>query len=209
MQFYDYQPAPSPRRVRMFLAEKGLDVPTVQVDLREKEQLSDAYRKINPRLTVPCLVLDDGSSIADIDAICRYFEERHPEPALYGRTPEERAAVTALNNQIEVDGVRTLADGFRNSVKGFAGRAIPGPVDVEQIPELAERGKMRAGLWLEDMNALLADREFLAGDTVTVCDISAFVAIEFAAWQKIGIAESQSHLARWHQAMAARPSAQA
>lgn len=209
MKFYDYKPAPSPRRVRMFLAEKGLEIPTEQVDLRNKEQLGDAFRAINPRCTVPVLVLDDGTAIADIDAICRYIEERHPEPPLLGRTPEERAAVTALNNQIEFDGVRAIADSFRNSVSGFKGRALPGPHDMAQIPELAERSRLRAGLWIDAMNERLADSEFVAGDAFSVCDITTFVAIEFAGWQKITIPDSHTHFARWHQAVAARPSAQA
>ena len=142
MKFYDCATAPSPRRVRIFLAEKGISIDTVQVDLRNNEQFTPAFRAINPDCTVPALVLDDGTVIADAVAICDYIEELHPDPPLIGATPQERAVVTALNRQIERDGFFAAMDAFRNTAKGLKGRALPGPHDYEQIPEL---GRARQG----------------------------------------------------------------
>ena len=166
-EFYDCATAPSPRRVRIFLAEKGISIETVQVDLRNGEQFTDAFRAINPDCTVPALALDDGTVIADAVAICGYIEELHPDPPLIGATPQERAAVTALNRQIERDGFFAAMDAFRNAAKGLKGRALPGPHDYEQIPELAERGRARIGHFFKAMNARLADREFVAGERYT------------------------------------------
>ena len=164
MKFYDCATAPSPRRVRIFLAEKGIGVETVQVDLRNNEQLTPAFRAINPDCTVPALQLDDGTVIGDAVAICQYFEETHPAPPLIGRTPQERAIVTALNRQIERDGFYAAMDAFRNAAKGLKGRALPGPHDYEQIPELAARGRVRLAHFCHDMDARLAGRPFVAGE---------------------------------------------
>lgn len=139
MKFYDCASAPSPRRVRIFLAEKGITVPTVQVDLRAGEQFGPAFRAINPDCTVPVLELDDGVKLTDAVAICGYFEERQPEPALMGAGAEERAVVTEWQRRAERDGFYAVMDAFRNSTPGFKGRAIAGPQDYEQIPALAER----------------------------------------------------------------------
>ena len=114
MKFYDCATAPSPRRVRIFLAEKGIGIETVQIDLRNGEQFTPAFRAINPDCTVPALQLDDGTVIADAVAICGYLEEMHPEPPLIGATPKERALVTALNRQIERDGFFAAMDASRN-----------------------------------------------------------------------------------------------
>src|SRR6476646_5534596 len=156
MKFYDCTTAPSPRRVRIFLAEKGVSIPTVQVDLRNGEQFSDAFRAVNPDCTVPALQLDDGTVIGDAIAICQYLEELHPAPALIGTSPQERAVVTALNRQIERDGFYAAMDAFRNAARGLKGRALPGPHDYDQIPELAARGRSRLVHFLNDMDARLA-----------------------------------------------------
>jgi len=209
MNFYDCATAPSPRRVRMFLAEKGISLPTVQVDLRNGEQFSDAYRAINPDCTVPALALEDGTVIADAIAICSYLEELHPEPPLIGTTPQERAVVTALNRQIERDGFFAAMDAFRNTAKGLKGRALPGPHDYEQIPELAERGRLRMQHFFRAMDARLAEREFLAGDRFTIADISTFVLTDLAGRAKLSMPEECVNLRRWHAAVSARPSATA
>src|ERR1043166_2026421 len=172
MKFYDCVTAPSPRRVRIFLAEKGLTLPTVQVDLRNGEQFSAAFRAINPDCTVPALALDDGTAIASAITVCGYLEELHPEPALIGATPQERAVVTALNRQIERDGFFAAMDAFRNVAKGLKGRALPGPHDYEQIPELAQRGRLRVEHFFRDMDGRLADRDYVAGSRFTIADIS-------------------------------------
>lgn len=209
MKFYDCATAPSPRRVRIFAAEKGIDLPTVQVDLRNGEQFTPAFRAINPDCTVPALALDDGTVIADAIAICGYLEELHPEPALIGRTPQERAVVTALNRQIERDGFFAAMDALRNATKGLKGRALPGPHDYEQIPELAERGRARLGHFFHDMDTRLKDREFVAGSRFTIADISTLVLIDLAGRVKLTIPAECANLRRWYAAVAARPSAKA
>jgi glutathione S-transferase len=206
MKFYDCSTAPSPRRVRIFAAEKGITLPSVQVDLRNGEQFSPAFRAINPDCTVPALALDDGTVIADAVAICGYLEELHPEPPLIGATPQERAVVTALNRQIERDGFFAAMDAFRNAARGLKGRALPGPHDYEQIPELAARGRARLEHFFRAMDSRLADREFLAGPRFTIADISTLVLTDFAAWAKLSIPDECTHLRRWYAAVAARPS---
>ena len=209
MKFYDCATAPSPRRVRIFLAEKGITVPVVQVNLREGEHLQPAFRKINPEATVPALELDDGTVINDAVAICVYFEEVHPEPPLIGRTAGERAVTIAWNRRIERDGFYAAMEAFRNATPGLKGRAIPGPDDYQQIPALAERGRARVGRFFAGMDAHLASREFVAGPCYSMADITAQITIEFAKWAKLPIPESCPHLARWFAAVSARPSAKA
>ena len=136
MKLYDCVTAPSPRRVRIFLAEKGISIPTVQVDLRNGEQFTPAFRAINPECMVPVLELDNGTKITDILSICRYFEELHPDPPLMGRTAEERAVIGSWLRRIEWDGFLAAMEAFRNSTPGLKGRALPGPETHEQIPAL-------------------------------------------------------------------------
>jgi glutathione S-transferase len=209
MKLYDCATAPSPRRVRIFLAEKGISVPVVQVNLREGEHLQPAFRKINPDATVSALELGDGTVINDAIAICAYFEERHPEPALIGRTPQERAITIACNRRIERDGFYAVMEAFRNATPGLKGRAIPGPDNYEQIPALAERGRTRVARFFAAMDAHLSSREFVAGPRYSMADITTQITIEFAKWAKLPIPDSCPHLARWFAAVSARPSAQA
>jgi glutathione S-transferase len=206
MKFYDCSTAPSPRRVRIFLAEKGISLPTVQVDLRNGEQFSPAFRAINPDCTVPALVLDDGTVIADAVAICGYLEELHPEPPLIGTTPQERAVVTALNRQIERDGFFAAMEAFRNATKGLKGRALPGPHDYEQIPELAARGRVRVGHFFRAMDARLAEREFVAGARFTIAEIATLVLIDLAGRAKLDVPQECTHLRRWYSDVSIRPS---
>ena len=209
MKFYDCTTAPSPRRVRIFLAEKGITVPTVQVDLRNNEQLTPAFRAINPDCTVPVLVLDDGTAINDAVAICAYFEETTPEPPLFGSTPQERAVTIAANRAIERDGFYAVMEAFRNATPGLKGRALPGPQDYEQIPALAERGRARIAHFYRVMDERLAAQEFVAGARYSIADISCLVMVDFAQWVKLKIPEDCAQLRRWHAAVLARPSAKA
>ena len=207
MKFYDCQTAPSPRRVRIFLAEKGLDIETVQVDLGKGEQFSEAFRKVNPDCAVPALELDDGSCISEVIAICQYLEALHPEPALLGRSAEERARVSMWNAIVEQQGLWGMMDAFRNSAKGMVDRALPGPESYAQIPELAERGRRRVLQFFTRLDKQLADNVFVAGDHYSIADISAMVLVDFAGWIKIAIPDDATNLSRWYAEVAARPSA--
>ena len=209
MKLYDFALAPNPRRVRMYLAEKGIEVPTVQINLREGEQFQDDFKNKNPQLTVPCLELDDGSVIAESIAICRYFEALHPEPALFGTTPEEQGVVEMWSRRTELEGFMGVAEALRNSSDRFNNRALTGPRNYAQIPALAERGKRRVQGFLEDLDAHLAHTEFVAGDFFSIADINAFVTVEFAAWIEERPSADMVNLQRWHQTIAARPSAAA
>ena len=209
MKLYDCTTAPSPRRVRIFLAEKGISVPMVQVDLRNGEQFTPAFRAINPDCTVPVLELDNGTRITDILAICRYFEELYPDPPLMGQSAEERAVTESWLRRIERDGFSVARDVFRNSTPGFKGRALPGPDPCEQIPALAERGRVRIQHFFAWLDARLAENEFICGPRFTVADISGMVAIDFSGWAKLKAPDHMTHLRRWHAAVSARPSAKA
>ena len=209
MKFYDCKTAPSPRRVRIFLAEKGIDVETVQVDLASGEQLGEAFRRINPDCVVPALELDDGSCISEVLAICQYFEELQPEPPLMGQGVVGRARVAMWNAKIEQQGLAPMADAFRNAAKGLKGRAVTGPEPYEQIPELAERGRQRVQQFFRRLDEQLADHAFVAGDEFSMADISAMVLVDFARWVKLDVPEDASNLARWYGEVSTRPSAAA
>lgn len=209
MKFYDCKTAPSPRRVRIFMAEKGLDIDTVQVDLGSGEQLGDAFRRINPDCVVPVLELDDGSHLTEVVAICQYLEELYPEPRLLGNSAEERARITMWNAKVEQQGLMGMMDAFRNAAKGLAGRALTGPDSYEQIPELAKRGRKRVEQFFRRLDSELADRPYIAGDSFSIADISAMVVVDFAKWVKIGVPDELVHLKRWHDEVSARPSAAA
>ena len=209
MKFYDCQTAPSPRRVRIFLAEKGIELETVQVDLGSGEQFSEEFRRVNPDCVVPALELDDGSCISEVIAICQYIEDLHPEPALLGGSPEERARVSMWNGKVEQLGLWAMMDAFRNASKGLVDRALPGPESYAQIPELAVRGRKRVLQFFSRLNDQLASNTFLAGDSYSIADISAMVVVDFAGWIKIAIPDDASHLKRWYAEVAKRPSAAA
>ena len=209
MKFYDCRTAPSPRRVRVFLAEKGINIETVQVDLGSGEQFSEAFRKVNPDCVVPALELDDGSYISEVLAICQYVEELHPEPALLGQTPEERARVSMWNAKVEQQGLWAIADAFRNSAKGLSGHAVTGPDAYPQIPELAERGRKRVEQFIYRLDGQLASNLFVAGDNYSMADISAMVVVDFAGWIKISVPDDAINVARWYAQVSKRPSAAA
>ena len=207
MKLYDCKTAPSPRRVRIYLAEKGIELDTVQVDLGSGEQFSPEFRRLNPDCVVPVLELDDGRCITEVIAICHYLEALHPEPPMFGRTPAEHAAVLMWNAKVEQLGFSAVADAFRNSTKGFVDKAIPGPDPCSQIPELAERGRARVPAFFKRIDAQLADSQFIAGDFYSVADISAMVVVDFAAWLKIAPPGDAQNLSRWYESVAGRASA--
>ena len=209
MKLFDCSTAPSPRRVRIFAAEKGLDLELVPVDLGNGEQFSAEFRAINPDCVVPVLELDDGTHVTEVIAICQYLEELHPEPALFGSTAAARAIATMWNAKAEQQGLWAMADAFRNAARGLKGHALPGPDEYEQIPALAERGRSRVLAFFSKMDDQLAQHEFLAGGRFTIADITALVLVDFAARAKIGIDDEAVYLQRWYDNVAARPSASA
>lgn len=203
---YDCATAPSPRRARIFLAEKGVQHETVPIDLRNAEQMGEAYRQINPQCTVPALRTDEGSLLTDNAAIAAYLEARYPEPPLLGRTPQDKADIASWQWRCEFDGLLAVADALRNSNPAMVNRALPGPLDYPQIPALAERGLARVKHFFATLNAHLADREFIAADQFSVADITAVVTVDFARIVRLTPDESLPHLLRWRAAMAQRPS---
>ena len=209
MKLYDCQTAPSPRRVRIFLAEKGVEVEKVEVDLSTGGQFSPAFREINPDCVVPVLELDDGTRITEVTAICHFLDEKFPEPPLFGSTPERRARSIEWNAKVEQQGFLAAADLFRNAAKGLQGHALPGPDSYEQIPELAERGRQRVVAFLQRLDQQLLHSLFVAGDEFTIADITAMVLVDFAAWSKLELPAGTDALKRWYEAVAARPSARA
>jgi len=206
MTLYDYAMAPSPRRARILLAEKGVTYETVSVDLRANEQLGDAYRAINPHCTVPALRVEDGRVLTDNAGIAAYLEARFPVPPLLGSTPLEKAEIASWNWRIEFEGLMAIAETVRNSAPAMKERALPGPIDYAQIPELAQRGLARLQHFFDALNAHLAGRETIAADRFSIADISAVVAVDFARVVRVKPGEGHPHLLRWRAAMAQRPS---
>jgi len=203
---YDCATAPSPRRARILLAEKGIAHETVQVDLRRGEQLGEAYRALNPQCTVPALRTDDGLLLADNPAIAAWAEARFPEPPLFGRTPFEKAEIASWQWRVEFEGLMPVAEALRNSSPAMVGRALPGPVDYAQIPALAERGLQRLHHFFVMLDQHLQGRDFVNGGMFSVADITAVVAVDFARVVKVRPGEQHPHLKRWRAAMAQRPS---
>ncbi|MDQ0035168.1 glutathione S-transferase [Variovorax boronicumulans] len=203
---YDCATAPSPRRARILLAEKGIAHETVQVDLVRGEQLGEAYRAINPQCTVPALRTEEDGLLTDNAAIAAWLEAQYPEPPLMGRTPAEKAEIASWNWRIEFEGLLAIAETMRNGSPALADRALPGPVNYAQIPELAQRGLARVQHFFQTLNDRLAGREFVATDRFSLADITAVVAVDFARIVRVKPGEQHPEIARWRAAMAERPS---
>jgi len=203
MKIYDSLGAPNPRRVRVFLAEKGItNVPFVQVNIATAENRKTEFLKINPMGGIPVLELDDGTHIAESVAICRYFENIKPEPPLMGVDAKDKAVVEMWNRRMEFEILAMTAASFRNTSDFFKGR-------IPQVKEYGEIAKSAALKRLEWLDTVLADREFIAGPRYTIADITALIGIDFGRTTAIKIQENQKNLARWHQAVSSRPSAKA
>lgn len=205
---YDCASAPSPRRARILLAEKGVAHETVEIDLRSGEQLGAAYRLVNPQCTVPALRIHDaGLLLTDNAAIAAYLEARFPQTPLMGISPQEKAEIASWNWRIEFEGLMAVAEALRNSAPAMSKRALPGPVDYAQIPELAERGRARVQHFLVWLNEALDSSDFIAADRFSIADITAVVVVDFARVLRIKPTElAHPHLLRWRLAMAGRPS---
>ena len=203
MKIYDFIGAPNPRRVRVFLAEKGINnVPSVQVNIASGENRKPEFLKINPMGGLPVLELDDGTLIAESVAICRYFEDLKPEPNLMGLDAKDKGVVEMWNRRMEFEVLSMAAGSFRNTSDFFKGR-------IPQVKEYGEIAKNAAIKRLEWLDTVLADREFIAGPRYTIADITALIGIDFGRTTAIKIQENQKNLARWHQAVSSRPSAKA
>ncbi|MGN6571920.1 MAG: glutathione S-transferase family protein [Pseudolabrys sp.] len=203
MKLYDSRMAPNPRRVRIFLAEKGIEVPTEQVDMMAKQHLTPEYTAINPLQRMPALELDDGTVISESIAICRYFEALRPQPALFGTGPKEVAVVEMWNRRCELNLLFSVAQVFRHTHPAMK------ELEVPQVPAWADANRPRVIDFLRILDGELAGREFVAGEHFTVADITTLCAIDFMKPTRIALPDDVAHVKRWHAAVAARPSAKA
>lgn len=210
MKLYDFPHSPSPRRVRMFMAEKGIEIEIVTVNIREGEQFDETFRMLSPNCTVPVLELDDGTAICDSLAIWRYLEEIKPEPPLLGADPVSKAMVELWLRRIDLEGYQAVVEVLRNEAERFRDHAVPGPVPFEQIPALAERGRRRIALFFDVLDERLQRSPFVAGPEFSAADIHALVTVDFArnAVQEEP-APPLAALKAWHEKVSARPSAKA
>ncbi len=202
MKIYDSKMAPNPRRVRIFLAEKGVNVPYEDVNIGSADNRKPEFLAKNAFGGVPVLELNDGTYIAESVAICRYFEEIQPEPPLFGTDAQDRARVEMWNRRMELGLFNSSTSAFRNTHAFFKGR----------IPQVAEYGQVSKEAAIKSLQALdgfLADREFIAGDRYTIADVTALCGIAFGRVSGIRISPEQKNLTLWHEALSARPSAKA
>lgn len=210
MKLYDCKIAPSPRRVRIFAAEKGIALDKVEVDLLGAENLKPPYLAINPRGLVPALQLDDGTVIDEAWSICRYLEELHPEPNLMGTDAKSRAIIDSRNRHMEIDGFLPAAEAFRNSAPPFAKRGLQGITeDVPAIPQLVERGMAGIRRFFATLERDLGKSPYVAGPRFTIADITALCVVDFVKWVKQEIPEGHANTRRWYAAVSSRPSASA
>jgi glutathione S-transferase len=209
VKLYDMRVAPNPRRVRVFLAEKGIEIPRVEINIRAGDNLKPEFLAINPRGVLPTLQLEDGTVIDEAPAICRYFEALHPDPPLLGRSALEKALVECWSRRVEFDAGQPVMDAFRNSFPPYAERAVPGRAGTAAIPELVERGKARLMDFYPAMDRRLAESEYVAGPAFSMADITLLCIADFARAVKLPTPDGLEHFARWHAQVSARPSAQA
>jgi glutathione S-transferase len=203
MKLYNTRAAPNPRRVRIFLAEKGFTVPTVEVDLARMEHKAPDYVAVNPLQRTPALALNDGTVITESIAICRYFEELHPEPPLFGTSPLERGLVEMWQRRLEFGLLGPIAAAFRHLHPAMAQMEVP------QVPAWGESNKPKVLEFIGFLDRHLADHEFVSGQRFTVADITGLVAIDFMKPARVALPEEAANVRRWHAAVAARPSATA
>lgn len=203
MKILETRTAPNPRRVRVFLAEKGIEIPFEQVDMTKGEHKSDAFTSLNKLQRVPVLILDDGTPLCESIAICRYFEELQPDPPLFGTGPLERALVEMWQRRVELGLLASVANAFRHLHPAMA------TLEVPQVPAWGEANKPRAIEMLQLLDEQLAGHRYLAGDAYSVADITAMVAIDFMKPARIARPEGLANLDRWYAEVSSRPSAKA
>lgn len=203
MKFYDFALAPNPRRLRIFLAEKGLNIPSEQINILEGKNRQPEFLKKNPAGGIPVLELDDGTHLAESVAICRYLEGLNPEPNLMGKDNREQAEIEMWNRRMELNLFGPVARAFQHSSELFKGR-------LQQFPEYGAGQRETAHQQLKWLDEQLGARNFIAGNRLTIADITAFVALEFGtAMAGVKLDPTLKNATRWHQGMAARPSAKA
>jgi glutathione S-transferase len=203
MKLYDSKQAPNPRRARIFLAEKGITVPTEQVDIMAKQHKTPEYAAINPLQRMPALVLDGGTVITESIAICRYFEALQPEPPLFGVGAEEIALVEMWNRRVEHGMFFPVAQVFRHTHPAMK------ELEVPQVPDWAEANKPRILEFLRVLDDDLKNTRFIAGDRYTVADITALCAVDFMKPARVAVPDDFANVKRWHADVSARPSAKA
>ena len=203
MKLYDYKAGPNPRRVRIFLAEKGIDVPLVEIDILKREQKTPEFLAKNPIGSIPVLELDDGTCISESVAICRYFEELYPEPPLFGRTPVEKATIEMWLRRVELNFMVPAG------MVWIHGHPLTARL-VKQIPEAAEQNRSRVHIGYKLFDKQLANNTFIVGDHYSVVDAMMLASLDFAnGLVGVPYSEELRHLKRWHDAVSARPSAHA
>lgn len=210
VKLYDFALAPNPRRVRIFLAEKGVEIPIVEVNTRAKGQFTPEFEKLGSGGKIPVLELEDGTAISETVAICRYIESLHPEPLLMGRDELDKAIVDMWQRRMELEGFAPAGDAVRNSAEMFKDRSIAGVEGgFPQIPAVVERGKSAFALFLDRLDQRLTDSQYIAGDHFTIADITAVVTIDFAKRADMEVPETKARIHRWYQQVSARSSMQA
>jgi glutathione S-transferase len=197
MHLYTYDSAPNPRRLGIFLAYKDIDLPTTQIDMRANAHRDESFLLINPLGTLPALQTDDGVMLTEVIAICDYLEALYPQKPLMGSTALERALVLSWDHRIFCSLFEAFAEMLRNRSPAFENRALPGPIDIEQIPELEHRGRKRFRASLEMFDEELGEQPFLCGDNITLADIDLLVAVETARWVKEELPASCERLQAW------------
>ena len=209
MILHEFPAAANAQRVNVFLAEKGIDVPRNLVNVREGAQFEAPYAAMNPFHCVPFLELDNGTVIAESLAICRYLEDCHPDPALFGATPEMRAVVEMWNRRFELDAFMPMLHAVRNHVPMFAGRVLPGTrADLAQEPVMVARGRAAMALFLDRVEGHFGEAPFAAGEVFSVADITGFFAVRMTAALDWDIAQSHPNVAAWFGRLSSRPAFQ-
>ena len=201
MKIIETRAAPNPRRVRMFLAEKGIEVAFEELDLMAGDLKTEAFSRLNPWQRVPVLVLEDGTAISESVAICRYFEEIQPEPALMGRTALEKAQVEMWNRRVELGLLAAVAAVFRHLNPKMAHLEMP------QVPAWGEANRAKVLENLALLDRQLASYPFMAGYTFSIADITAFVTLTFMKPAKLSVPDEFGHVLRWFRETGERPSA--
>ena len=203
MKLYEEPRAPNPRRVRIFLAEKGIAVPRVSIDINKMEHKTPEFAALNPFQRTPTLQLDDGTVIAESIAICRYFEDVQPDPPLFGIGAVGKALVEMWQRRIEFGLLLTVAAAFRHLHPAMAQMEVP------QVTAWGEANKLKAIEFLQVLDGQLADSQFVCGDAFTVADITGLVAVDFMRPAKITLPEELANVRRWHSVVSERSSARA